>query len=291
MPTDLVKAFPGVHVEWDYTPSRPGWDMVLRRWRARAGRGAGPAWKAVVPVVSSKRWLVYFVYSANGQLTASHRFTLDRLSREDASLMVICACPENSPVLDDLKLVCNAVYWKAENGWDFSAYAVALSELARLSSGADVLVMNDSVLGPFRPLVPFLKKAPWRLTGFTGNADVENHLQSYAFIIKSIDVDLMQALSPVISTEWSYDSAGPVILLQETRLASVAHRHVSVGSYFFTDGSRYEDLCLNCPEQLLEAGFPLLKRSLFGKFAGSFQDPTAMHSLIQKLNHPFEPAR
>jgi hypothetical protein len=288
MPIELVKAFPGVQVEWSYTPSRPSLSITLRRWRAKLSRRAAPAWSAVVPAVAGKRWLVYFVYTGAGGLNVSQRFTLERLQQEDASLLVVCACPKNGPVLDELRSMCDALYWKAENGWDFSGYAIALSELARLSAGADVLVMNDSVLGPFKPLVPFMVHAPWRLTAFTGNAAQENHLQSYAFVIKNIDTRLTQVLGPVLSTHWSYDAAGPVILLQETLLARVAHQYMSVGCYFFTDGSLYEDLCLNCPELLLEAGFPLLKKSLFGKFAGVFQDPAAMQTLIRKLNHPSE---
>ncbi|MDR7150078.1 lipopolysaccharide biosynthesis protein [Hydrogenophaga palleronii] len=145
--------------------------------------------------------------------------------------MVICACPEGHPVLDELQTLCDALYWKAEKGWDFSAYAVALSELAHLSPGADVLVMNDSVFGPFRPLVPFMEAAPWRFTGFTANSLEENHVQSYAFVVKAIDAALMDALAPVMSTAWSYNSADPVILHQEKKLARVAAPHFSIGAF------------------------------------------------------------
>lgn len=70
---------------------------------------------------------------------------LQRPASEDTDLLVICACPENHAVLEELKPLCDALYWKAEQGWDFSAYALGLSELARLSPGADVLAMNDSL--------------------------------------------------------------------------------------------------------------------------------------------------
>jgi len=283
---DLVKSIPNVHTEWTYRPSRPSVSVVVRRARARLSRGLGATWKALMPVFPRRRWLVYFIYSTDGKLDPAHRFTLERMSGEDAALLVVCACPENHSVLQELKTLCDALYWKSQDGWDFSAFALALSELAHLSPGADVLFMNDSVLGPFKPLVPFIMAAPWRLTGFTGNALEENHLQSYAFVLKGIDISVLKALSPVLSTAWSYNAAGPVILQQETRLARLAHRHMSVGAYFYTDGSFYQDLCLNCPEQLLEAGFPFLKRSLFGKFAGNFQDPAAMQALLQRLGHP-----
>lgn len=291
MLTELVKPFPGAQTNWAYVPSRPRLEIVWRRWKAKRAKEAGPAWKAIVPAVQRQRWLVYFVFLADGKLDAGHLFTLDRLAQEDASLLVICACPDGHPVLQELQSRSDALYWKATNGWDFSAYAIALSELARHSPGADVLVLNDSVFGPFRPLVPFMDAAPWRLTGLTGNAVEENHVQSYAFVVKSIDGELMDTLSPVMSTQWSYNAADPVILLQETLMARVVHSHIGVGAYFYTDGSRYEDLCLNCPEQLLEAGFPLLKRSLLGKFTGVFQDPKGMQALLRRQGHPAMPLR
>jgi lipopolysaccharide biosynthesis protein len=286
MLTELVTPIPGVQTNWSYVPSRPGLDIVWRRWRARRGKQAGPAWSAVVPATKQQRWLVYFVFAADGKLDAGHLFTLDRLAQEEASLMVVCACPEAHPVLQELQSRSDALYWKAITGWDYSAYAIALSELVRVSPGSDVLVLNDSVFGPFRPLVPFMDAAPWRLAGFTGNAGKENHIQSYAFMVKSIDGEVMDTLAPVMSTQWSYNAADPVILLQETLMARVAHERLGVGSYFFTDGSRYEDLCLNCPEQLIDAGFPFLKRSLLGKFAGVFHERHRMQALLRRQGHP-----
>jgi len=286
MLTELVKPFPGAQTGWTYVPSRPGWGVVFKRWWVRRLREPGPAWKALVPAAPRQRWLVYFIYLTDGQLTAGQRFTLDRLSLEDAGLMVICACPENHPVLEELKPLCHALYWKAEKGWDFSAYAVALTELARLSTGADVLVMNDSVYGPFKPLVPFMDAAPWRFTGFTGNSLEENHVQSYAFVVKAIDVALVEALAPVMSTAWSYNAAMPVILLQETRLARVAAPHFGIGAFWYGNNPGKPDLCLFYPKELIEAGFPFLKRSLVGKFATKFVPPGEMKALLGSLGHP-----
>lgn len=232
---------------------------------------------------------MYFMYLPQGQLSSQHRFTLDRLASEDARLMIVCACPPDHPVLTELREQCDALCWKAINGYDFSAYAVGLTELARHASGSDVLVLNDSMLGPFAPLVPFMEQAPWRLTGLSASALAENHLQSFAFIVRQLDAHFLQAVSDVLSIEWSYDNSNAVILLQETRLARAASRHMSVGAYWYTDGAQHLDLCLNCPEQMLEAGFPLLKRSLFDKFAQGFQDPPEMQALLRRLGHPALP--
>lgn len=229
---------------------------------------------------------MYFMFLPQGQLTPQHRFTLDRLADEDASLMIVCACPPDHPVLRDLDQRCDALYWKGAEGFDFSAYAIALSELARHTPGSDVMLLNDSMLGPFARLTPFIAEAPWRLSGLSASSLEENHLQSFALIARQVDEEFLHAVETVVSTDWCFSAASPVILLQETMLARVAARRMSVGAFWYTDGSQHVDLCLNCPEQLIEAGFPLVKRSLFGKFAGRFQDMVTMQRLLHRLGHP-----
>lgn len=229
------------------------------------------------------------MYLPEGELSAQHRFTLERLAAENARLMIVCSCPPGHAVLDVLKQHCDALYWKAMEGFDFSAYAIGLAELVRHVPGSNVMLLNDSMLGPFSPLTPFIEQSPWRLAGLSASAMEENHLQSFALIVRQLDAGFLQAVAPVISTEWCYNASAPVILLQETRLARVASSHMTVGAFWYSDGSTYQDLCLNCPGQMLDAGFPLLKRSLFGKFARRFQDPAEMQALLQRLGHPQMP--
>jgi lipopolysaccharide biosynthesis protein len=287
MPTELARPFEGAQTHWTYTPSRPRSDIVWRRWIARCKRTTPPIWRTLKAPASSRRWLMYFVFAPNGQLTAQHRFTLERIAGEGVSLMIVCACPPDAPVLRALEPQCDALCWKALNGYDFSAYAVGLTVLARACPGADVLVFNDSMLGPFAPLAPFLDQAPWRLTGLTASALEENHLQSFTFIVRGLDEAFLQALSPVISTAWSYNASDPVILMQETLFARVAHqRGITVGAYWYTDGTQWKDLSLNRPQQLIEAGFPFIKRSLFEKFATAFQRPEDMRALLERVGHP-----
>lgn len=284
--TDIARPVEGAQTFWNYEPSQPRPRIVVARWRARRTRQAPPAWTALRPVSESGRWLMYFLYAPQGQLSTQHRFTLRRLAAEKASVMIVCACPLGHPVLEELERYCDALYWKGTDGFDFSAYAICLSELAQRAPGSDVLMFNDSTLGPFSPLTPFVEQSPWRVAGLSANALEENHLQSFALIARQVDAELLRVIAPVVSCEWSYNSSESVILLQETLLARVASPHVSVGAYWYTDGSRHQDLCLNCPEQMIDAGFPLLKRSLFGKFVGRFQSIASMQSLLHRLDHP-----
>lgn len=284
--SDLVRPIPGTRTHWTYQPSFPRFETLRRRIPARWTRRAFPPSKVVVAPSGIGPWILYFMFLPQGSLTAAHRFTLDRLKREASRLMIVCACPDGHPVLAELSDLCDGLCWKGLEGYDFSGYSVGLHTLASCCPGSDVFVLNDSMLGPFAPLTPFIEQAPWRLTGLSANALEENHLQSFALIIRQLDAQFLRDVAPAISIDWCYSGAMPVILMQETRLARVASRSMSVGAFWYTDGSRYKDLTLFCPDLLVEAGFPLIKRSLFGKFAGVFQPLTSVQALLERVGHP-----
>jgi lipopolysaccharide biosynthesis protein len=289
MPTEpVVETFPGACTYWDYTSSSPSWKTRLLRWFSKWQREPASAWQALKPPSQQPRWFLYFLYLPDGQLSPAHRFTLRQLASEGVPLMLVCACPSGHPVLKELESHCQALYWKEVSGWDFCAYALGLAALARHSPGCDVLVMNDSVFGPFVPLVPFLEQAPWRVTGFTGNNQGENHIQSYAFIVRQLDVGLMQHMADIFDTRLRYREQQAVVICQENRLACRAAEECSVGAYWFTTSVEDSDLCLGWPRQLVEAGFPFMKRSLLGKFADVFAPAEDMRALLHSLGHPVD---
>lgn len=290
MHTELVRAFPEASTYWDYTPSEPPWRSRVQHWLCQWQRDPASASASIKHPNGRARWVLYFVFAPDGQLTPAHRFTLERLAHEDLQIMVVCACPAGHQVLDQLLPQCQALYWKEPKGWDFCGYALGLTQLAKQAAGSDVLVMNDSVYGPFVPVVPFVDEAPWRLTGFTGNNHSENHIQSYAFIVKRISADFMEHMTSILDTRFHYRRQRSVVLCQETRLARKAAERYTVGSYWFTTSVEANDLCLGWPEQLVDAGFPFVKRSLVGKFANVFNQASDMHALLRRLGHPVDSA-
>jgi hypothetical protein len=197
----------------------------------------------------------------------------------------------------------DAVYWKATNGFDFSAYALVLEEVAQRSPGADLFIQNDSVLGPFASFEQLVDSADWRISGFLASAAMENHLQSYALVFRSVDRDLAHALQPVLSTGRSLDRWRDVINVQETRLARIAWgRGLSVGALWYAPDAQpteegvvvqaaaqlglvsrrkpdVRDPSLCRASELIEGGFPFLKRSLLGRNAHLQESPKLKHLL------------
>lgn len=272
---------------WAFQPSRPSVTDIARRAAALRFISPPPRSAMIRPVGVSRRWIAYFVYLPDGQLTAAHRFTLEKLSRSefDASLVVVCASKSVDAIPDALYEFADALYWKELPGFDFSGYAIALSEIADHSPDADVFVLNDSVLGPLSPIEPFWLQSEWDLTGWTASNQIENHIQSYSFFLRSVDRQRLCALRSILSRTYGFNGYNGVVLLQETRLARVASRHMTAGAFWYGDGIRAGDPSIMGGEALAQAGLPLVKKALFGKHA-QHRESQVLHDLLAVAGHP-----
>jgi len=237
------------------------------------------------PIAPRRRWNGYFLYLPDGVLTASHLYTLDRLRALPGGLLAICATPGVEQVPEDLLRRADAVCWKGLSGYDFSAYALALAAVAERAPGADLFLLNDSVLGPFGDVEALLERSSWDLTGFTASAAFENHVQSYAFLIRNVNPAMVRALRTVVSTRYAFNYYQNVVNWQETRLARVAARSMSVGALWYSDGRNVHDPSLQSATDLVASGLPFLKRSLLGRYAG-FQDRDRLEAILKAAGHP-----
>lgn len=272
--------------DWSFRPSRPNPLVIARRMRAWFRRGAAPAWSMIRPVTPRNRWVAYFVYLPDGMLTSAHRYTLERLhAAEDTGLLVVCACPASVPVPPELSAIADALYWKDLGGYDFSAFAIAIRETARLSPGADLLLQNDSVFGPLVPVDRLWPMLKWDFSGFTGSSAVQNHLQSYAFALRAVDDRRVAALSTIFPPTIAFDDYEAILLRQETRMATVAARSMSVGSLWYARAESCADASLFAALPLVDAGFPFLKRALLTKHAGIYPRDVILETL-RRAGHP-----
>lgn len=276
---DLVK-------DWTFEQSTPWRGAWAHRTRARLmGRRAPPVHRVIRPVTQADRWILYFMYLPDGGLTAAHRFTIRRLAETDARLLIIAAVSDVGGAPPDGLTESHALILKALGGYDFSAYAIGLNQIAQLSCGADLFVLNDSVFGPFTSLDAEFASSPWDLTGYTASSLIENHVQSYAFLMRSVDQTLVRSLSPVLSPRFAYDRYKDVIFQQETRFARAASRRISVGARWFSSSDVGTDPSFFAAIPLLEAGFPFLKKSVFHRRPDIY-DPDVIAGILENLDHP-----
>ncbi len=272
---------------WTIEPG-PRASLTVRALRLRARltkRVPAPAHRWLELPQRAGAWTCWFVFLPDGVLTSAHRFTLDRLRRLSGQLLVVCSTPDPTMIPAELAAAADALAWKDMPGFDFSAYALGLHCIAEHAPGSDVLVLNDSVYGPFVDLEPFRRDARWDLTGFTATANVENHIQSYAFILRDVTPTRMAALASILPTDWAYDRFWDVVTAQETAFTRVAARTMSIGAFRYAPPGSVQDPTLGLAVALLDDGMPFLKRSLVGKLAHLDPDGHAAAALA-RLGHP-----
>jgi len=273
---------------WDFRPMLPLRPVMFKRaWASSRYKRPRPQHSEIKPLGRSDLWVVYFAYCPDERFETHQRFTLERLKDSGFKVLVICATRSPAAVPMEIDKYADALYWKDLPGYDFSAYTLALELVSTHSPGATVMILNDSVFGPFADLRPFVAAARWDLTGFTASSLEENHVQSYAFLFHGMDPTRLEALRAVFYKDWAYSHGDGAVYCQETRMARIASRSMSVGAFYYSDGKTIDDPCLRRPFELLDAGFPFLKRSLLGRMH-MFQNPDRVREALLTYNHPLQ---
>lgn len=305
----MIRPDPSALVEaWDFKPSAPSFSTRIARARLRvAGRLAGPDSIVLRPPTQADRWNCLFLFMPDGALSDDQRLMVERLRTKRGKLLIVFAAPGRGGDLPPSIDLADAIIWKQLHGYDFSAYAIALDAVAKHSPGATAYLQNDSVLGPFGDLDRLVDESAWELTGFSASAAVENHISSYAFVIRRVTPERVADLAPILSTGWSYNSFSQVVMLQETRLARIASRTMSVGALWYmpirpAESSPFErltakrrrtsandepldiraDATLAMALDLLDKGYPFVKRSHFTKFSG-VEDNAKLRARLDEL--------
>src|SRR5262249_12637577 len=135
------------------------------------------------PVKSSPDHAVYVHYDRHGVV---HDYVIEQL-RQLAVANFRITFVSNAPKLnkDGLSAVlphCRLAIIRRNVGFDFGAYKDGITSIGDIVACDRLLLMNDSVYGPFWPISEFLDKADpanadfW---GITDSWDTHYHVQSY----------------------------------------------------------------------------------------------------------------
>ena len=243
-----------------------------------------PEWDVRQEPVQSTRWIVYFLYSLTGLISAAHSFTLSRLGKENAKLLVVATGLQASEI-SRLSDIVDALVLKENDGYDFSAYAIALDVLIDYSPSTDILFLNDSVLGPFSNLENLVWQSPWDFTGMLASSECENHIQSFAFSIKNCTRQRKEALDPIFTLDYTLNYFGDVVALKETQMARIASKTMSVGARWYSPPNFAMNASMQRPFDLISVGFPFLKKANLEKHA-YLHDQSKMRAFLKYVGHP-----
>jgi hypothetical protein len=113
---------------------------------------------------------------------------LTALKAEGFKIVLITSNLElDSESIQKAEAICSLLIHRENIGYDFAGWALALRLYPSLYDAQEVLMCNDSVYGPLRPLRPIFDKMNGNACDFWGiteSREVEWHLQSYFLVFK-----------------------------------------------------------------------------------------------------------
>ena len=207
-------------------------------------------------------------FSATPKLSKSVTELVRELNRNGYFVVLSSACPDPAPLEWHGEAPSDvAVLRKPNIGYDFGSWAVALAEEPKLLGVDKLLIVNDSMLGPFWSLESVIRgfeSSMGEAWGLTRTHQFEPHVQSFFMGFHRPVV-----ASPVFHDFWSQvrveADKGAVIRRYEMGLARALHVEGFVTAAHI-DGAVAagfgENPSLLGWRKLLELDVPLIKREL-----------------------------
>jgi hypothetical protein len=190
------------------------------------------------PDADATRIALYVHYSATGQISEMVRCQLQLLGRQRFSIVFI-SMAERIPDADwqAVRQLAALVVQRPNFGLDFGAWRDLLPEVRRRwSIPQELLLANDSVLGPIHPLAPAIatmRTGGDGLFGLTESLQGGAHLQSYMLLASGVAAvkDLMHFVQTlkVSHSKWLLVRMGEVRLSRWMRRRG--HRVAAVFGY------------------------------------------------------------
>ena len=221
---------------------------------------------------SAKKIAVFAHFSSQVHISKSDQFYISQLREAGFSVIVSSTCTSNA---NDHQLLwsqweedIDGLITRPNFGFDFASWSVALKSTVLNDPNlhpSQIILVNNSMYGPLFPLAPILDELAGRgdIFGFTASREFSPHLQSYflGFNQKTIE-------SPEFRTFWTRRFGGvskwSTIFRLELTWERFFVRRGFVSAVFVEDTRNfYRNPLTFLWKDLVSAGFPLVKKSLF----------------------------
>lgn len=198
-------------------------------------------------------------FDPSGRASHSTRRLVDELDRRGFT----CVLVTSSPVAPS---VANAATVLRPNvGYDFGSWATALHLLPHARQHAEVLLTNDSILGPFAPLErATARPADADVWAITSTTQIRPHLQSYWLQFRP-GVLASPPLVRFFASIRDYENKVAIVRHHEIGLSESLRRAGLVSRVLAPAGDLgvgRVNPTLAAWRELLRRGFPFVKRSL-----------------------------
>lgn len=224
-------------------------------------------------------------FSITSDASKSLKSYIKGLQANGFQVILVSACEAAGTLNFDSDLTASLTIIRKPNlGYDFGSWAVAFDLFPEILNADEVLLTNDSLLGPFddiSELISKLRNSKFDVTGITDNSQLQYHIQSYMVHLKRAalqNLNTINLLKSVVHLGLKND----VILKYELGLTRIAQLSgLFVGAIFpwnlITTPEKNPSLA--GWQRLIELGFPFLKREAVR--LGSHSEVTQMKKFIK----------
>lgn len=156
-------------------------------WPERLGIG----YRVLKPatMAAGARACLFSHFDAQNQIDPHVRRYLRALKDEGFATVLVTSCPTlDADSLKASDALCAGVIARENRGYDFAGWALAHEIVAGLRQCKEILVANDSLYGPMRPLSAVfetMRDRPCDFWGLTETFELERHLQSFFLLFRA----------------------------------------------------------------------------------------------------------
>jgi hypothetical protein len=144
-------------------------------------------WIGRPPSLKNREVVLFVTYSPDATITPTARCLIDAWKAAGFAVIIILAVDDmQQPALGVLAEDCVLV--RANQGYDFGAWAGAIARLPDVQQAALLAIANDSVYGPtarFSEMVDEVRRLNADVIGLTDSRELNYHIQSYLVFFKS----------------------------------------------------------------------------------------------------------
>jgi hypothetical protein len=207
-------------------------------------------------------------WSSTEQVPRSTTLLVGELIECGYSVILISACEALNPlIMDDGVKQKITVIRKPNIGYDFGSWSVAMQILPVARNAKEVLVVNDSLIGPFssiKNLLTSIEESSFDITGVTDSVQIRHHVQSYLLHFKNGSFQNSE-----IEDFWNgvriQEDKMDVVQAYEIGLTATAQANgFYVGAVFPWNlvGQYWNNPSVDRWQRLVDLGFPFIKREV-----------------------------
>ena len=238
--------------------------------------------------LQGRRIAVLAQWSISEHLSYSTEKLIQELLDCDYEVLLVSAC-ESKERIFLLPHILNriTVLRKPNYGYDFGSWSVGLQAFPYIKYADEVLLINDSMIGPFGSLEHILedvRNSPFDITGLCDSIQIQYHLQSFFFHFKNgalADDSIWHFWCNVRHHQHKED----VIRQYEIGFTDMAAKSVRLGALypFNLTEDRFGASTFNAAKAFIHLGNPFIKRELIRNLSNT-QSLELRNLVVERFN-------